>query len=83
MFCLRQYHGLFGISVKISLLRNRTVLKLGYGDLSMNPSIIMTETISNLMPYITMGIVVVGGICMGIYHIITFDSHKKSQSQQK
>jgi hypothetical protein len=31
------------------------------------------------MPYVSLGIVIVGGLCMGIYHIATFDEFKAKQ----
>ncbi|GGP69723.1 hypothetical protein GCM10009347_38650 [Shewanella algicola] len=48
----------------------------------MNPSIMITETVSYWMPFISIGIVIVGGLCMGIYHIATFNDEKAKEKSK-
>ena len=48
----------------------------------MNPSIMITETVSYWMPFVSIVIVIVGGLCMGIYHIATFNSYKAKQKHK-
>lgn len=45
----------------------------------MNPSIMITESFSYWMPFVSIGIVIVGGLCMGFYHIATFNDAKTKQ----
>jgi hypothetical protein len=54
-----------------------------HGVLNMNPSIMITETVSYWMPFVSIGIVIVGGLCMGIYHIATFNSYKAKQKHKE
>ena len=45
----------------------------------------MSSTLSYWMPFISIGIVIIGGLFMGIYHIVTFHSYqgKTSDKSQK
>jgi hypothetical protein len=40
----------------------------------------MNATLSYWMPFISIGIVIIGGLLMGIYHIVTFNSFKAKQA---
>jgi predicted nucleic-acid-binding protein len=35
------------------------------------------------MPFISIGIIIIGGLVMGIYHMITFDAFKAKQAENQ
>lgn len=50
----------------------------------MNPSIVMNiETLSEWMPYISIGVFFVFALGMSIYHVATFDAYKAEQKKSK
>ncbi|WP_445772571.1 hypothetical protein [Shewanella sp.] len=42
----------------------------------------MSSTLNYWLPLISIGIVIIGGLFMGIYHIVTFNSFKAKQANK-